>query len=90
MTNNELSGDPIEIALVRANNEFGYPNVMKDYAVIHQYPFDSDRRLMSVIIRNKNQYIVITKGAVDTLLPRCLNVNKSAIITDSIFFIILL
>jgi len=79
MTNNELSGDPTEIALVRANNEFGYPNVMKDYAVIHQYPFDSDRRLMSVIIRNKNQYIVITKGAVDTLLPRCINVNKEKV-----------
>ncbi len=79
IVNNELSGDQTEIALVKANYEFGYPNVSKDYAVIHQYPFDSDRKLMSVIIRNKGQYIVITKGAVDSLIPRCLSVNKDKI-----------
>lgn len=77
--NNEISGDPTEIALVKANNEYGYANVLNDYAVIHQYPFDSDRKCMSVIIRNKGQYIAITKGAVDVLLPKCLEVNKEKI-----------
>ena len=76
---NEISGDPTEIALVKANSEYGYPNISNDYKVIHQFPFDSDRKLMSVIIRNKGQYIVITKGAVDALIPKCLEVDKEKI-----------
>ena len=76
---NEISGDPTEIALVNANLEFGYSNITNDYSVIHQYPFDPDRKLMSVIIRNKGQYIVITKGAIDSLIPNCLEVNKEKI-----------
>ena len=76
---NEVSGDPTEIALVKANTEYGYANISNDYSVIHQFPFDSDRKLMSVIIRNKGQYVVITKGAVDSLLPKCLDVNKEKI-----------
>jgi Ca2+-transporting ATPase len=35
---------------------------------------------MSVIIRNKEQYIVITKGAVDALLPKCMGVNKEKVL----------
>ena len=77
---NQINGDPTEIALVKANNEYGYPNVLNDYAIIHQYPFDSDRKCMSVIIRNKEQYIVITKGAVDALLPKCMDVNKEKVL----------
>ena len=76
---NEIIGDPTEIALVKANMEYGYSNIQNDYSVIHQYPFDSDRKLMSVIIRNKGQYIVITKGAMDSLLPNCLDINKEKI-----------
>lgn len=71
----EYIGDPTEIALVNANNKYGFENATNEYEVVHQYPFDSNRKMMSVIIRYQNDYVVITKGAPDFLLKVCKNVD---------------
>lgn len=61
-------GDPTETALVELNNKYGSPI---DWAErVGEIPFDSDRKLMSVVIKKDGKYISITKGAPDVLLKK--------------------
>ncbi len=65
-----LDGDPTEGALLVAamkaglNKEF----LLKNFEVIEEFPFDSARKMMSVVIRDKSgNRFVVTKGAPDVL-----------------------
>ncbi|QUF67012.1 calcium-translocating P-type ATPase, SERCA-type [Bacillus atrophaeus] len=72
-----LDGDPTEGALLTAARKAGFSNdfVQSHYRVIEEFPFDSDRKMMTVIMedRDKKQY-VITKGAPDVLMQRSANI----------------
>ncbi|MEC2308225.1 calcium-translocating P-type ATPase, SERCA-type [Bacillus atrophaeus] len=72
-----LDGDPTEGALLTAARKAGFSNdfVQSHYRVIEEFPFDSDRKMMTVIVedRDKKQY-VITKGAPDVLMQRSANI----------------
>ncbi|MED1015028.1 calcium-translocating P-type ATPase, SERCA-type [Bacillus atrophaeus] len=72
-----LDGDPTEGALLTAARKAGFSNdfVQCHYRVIEEFPFDSDRKMMTVIVedRDKKQY-VITKGAPDVLMQRSANI----------------
>lgn len=60
-------GDPTEIALL----EFAKKNNrLVKYKRVSEIPFDSIRKRMTTVNKIKN-YIVYTKGAVDTVLPLC-------------------
>ena len=60
-------GDPTEIALL----EFAKKNnKLVKYKRVSEIPFDSIRKRMTTVNKIKN-YIVYTKGAVDTVLPLC-------------------
>ncbi|MFD0771033.1 calcium-translocating P-type ATPase, SERCA-type [Bacillus sp. CGMCC 1.60114] len=66
-----LDGDPTEGALIAAAMKAGISREgLKDkFEVIHEFPFDSTRKMMSVIVRDKTgKKFVITKGAPDVLL----------------------
>ena len=62
-------GDPTETALIAVNNEFGLNCSAKR---ISELQFDSDRKLMSVLVEENGKKIMITKGAPDVLFKRCL------------------
>lgn len=66
-------GDPTETALVRYAHERGVNKLALDRENprIDEVPFDSDRKLMSVIIRERDGDTVYTKGAPDELIKRC-------------------
>ena len=59
-------GDPTELALLDINNLYG--NDIKIYKRLLDIPFDSDRKLMTTVIKDNNKYIAITKGALDRVL----------------------
>lgn len=64
------TGDPTEIALLEAGVKFG---ILKDslqinHPRVQEIPFDSDRKLMTTIHSYENQFLVMTKGALDSLL----------------------
>ena len=68
-------GDPTETALLAfcrkaGSNEnevrFGYPR-------LKEIPFDSDRKLMSTLHQIDGEYKLLTKGAPDVLLARCVS-----------------
>ena len=66
-------GDPTELALLDVNNLYGHD--ISKVEKIGELPFDSDRKLMSVLVKQDNKNILITKGAFDVVLDRS-NVSK--------------
>lgn len=75
-TPNGYIGDPTEIALLELNkkitDKYIYPEIIKEF------PFDSDRKMMSVLIKDGNRYLQITKGAPDIILKNS-NLSKERI-----------
>lgn len=70
--NNEYIGDPTEIALYECCEE--YIDIIKlrnDYKRIDELPFDSNRKMMSTINKNKSNIILHTKGSFDSLIQHC-------------------
>ncbi|MBO1624900.1 calcium-translocating P-type ATPase, SERCA-type [Bacillus arachidis] len=66
-----LDGDPTEGALVAAAMKAGISReaLKEKFEIIHEFPFDSTRKMMSVIVRDRDgKKFVVTKGAPDVLL----------------------
>mgnify|MGYP005771725075 CR=1 FL=1 len=70
---NKLIGEPTEIALMELAIQNGvYKNKEEEVLPrVNEIPFDSKRKMMTTIHRNKTGYKIITKGAIDMLLQRC-------------------
>ena len=64
-TENGFSGDPIEIALLRAAAEQGLSleGLLAERELVHEIPFDSDRKRMTTIYRDGARHWVASKGA---------------------------
>ncbi|MEO2206999.1 calcium-translocating P-type ATPase, SERCA-type [Paenibacillus pabuli] len=69
----ELKGDPTEGALVTLASKMGLtPAGLKElYARQQEFPFDSDRKRMSVLIQHQGGRMIYTKGAPDVLIGQC-------------------
>ncbi|PEL10711.1 calcium-translocating P-type ATPase, SERCA-type [Bacillus sp. AFS017336] len=69
-----LDGDPTEGALVVAGYKAGIDReyVNSNFTRVHEVPFDSTRKMMTVVVKNRSgEQFVITKGAPDVLLSKC-------------------
>lgn len=79
-------GDPTETSIVYAALKNGMPKeeLNKTYKRVAEIPFDSDRKLMSVINHMNGKYMVIVKGGMDTLSTRCIqgNIEKAKEVTE--------
>ena len=66
-------GEPTEIAIVNAALERNI-NKLELYKLknrVNDIPFDSTRKMMTTVHRDRDEYISITKGAPDVLLKKC-------------------
>jgi len=66
-------GDPTETALIHLTQKYdmSFRDERKDSKRISEIPFDSVRKLMTVLYEDKKgKYIVFTKGAFDSLITR--------------------
>ncbi len=65
-------GSPTELALVNWGRNVGVEEekVRETFPRVKEVPFDSTRKLMSTVNKIGSRYLMITKGAVDVLLPR--------------------
>ena len=71
-SDNELTGDPTETALVDMAFTLDFdPSIYDRMPRLDEIPFDSDRKLMTTVNEDNGKYIVYTKGGVDELLKRC-------------------
>ena len=70
--NNNLTGDPTETALIDLGFKikFDIENTLKLQRV-KEFPFDSDRKLMTTVNKVGDKYIAYTKGGIDELLAKC-------------------
>ena len=65
-------GDPTEIALINLAEKYDidYRELKDRYPRLSEIPFDSDRKLMSTLHEIDGKMVMLTKGALDSLLPR--------------------
>ena len=67
-----VAGDPTEGALLVAALKAGIDAATDGETKVHEIPFDSDRRRMSVVVRCRDGgRLLETKGAPEAVLPRC-------------------
>jgi calcium-translocating P-type ATPase len=69
-------GDPMEIALVETARAI-LPTA-ESRLRIDEIPFDSDRRMLSVLCRASDDPILYVKGAVEAVLPLCQRAGSGA------------
>lgn len=62
-------GDETEVAIIKYLDKIGYKTTINER--IKEYPFDSDRKMMSVIYKKDNNNVAYIKGSFDSIISRC-------------------
>ena len=75
--NGEAVGEPTECALVNDCTSLGYEDEAGRFIRIGEAPFDSGRKMMSVVCEKNGSYVQFTKGAPDEVLRRCTHYYKN-------------
>ncbi len=83
--NHHLIGDPTEIALVeytRMHKSYNKGWIAK-YKRTNELPFDSTRKRMTTIYQYEDKWIIISKGAIESILTSCQISNAEDILTKT-------
>lgn len=70
----QVQGDPTEGALLVMAKKAGLEDADAAFERVDELPFDSERKLMSVLVRSGDAVYLFTKGAPDVLLERATQV----------------
>lgn len=71
--NDKVMGDPTEVALTEFARKLKQEKDLYEekFPRINELPFDSDRKLMSVLVQENDGKVMYVKGAGDKILVRC-------------------
>lgn len=66
-------GEATELGIVRGAKEKGYDKeeMENNMPRVYEIPFSSERRLMTTVHKNGNDYLAVSKGAVEEILKIC-------------------
>ena len=70
----EITGDPTEGALLVLAAKAG---IRPSYNRLKEIPFDSERKLMSVVIEKNGEHILLVKGALEIITSLCSQVMEN-------------
>ena len=84
--NGKLLGDAMEIAIVEFVNE-SHPGasveeIQTEYPRVAEIPFDADRKCMTTIHEYGDKFLVVSKGAIESIIVRLENSNGVGDITQ--------
>lgn len=74
----EQTGDPTEIALVKAARKYGLEDMRDTKKRLDEIPFESSRKMMSVVY-DANGRKMFTKGAAEEIVKRCTKMQKGSV-----------
>lgn len=68
-----ITGDPTEAALIAASYKAGFrkQQLAEKYRKLYEFPFDSARKMMSVIVKSDGGAQAFVKGAPSEVIKRC-------------------
>lgn len=68
-----IIGDPTEGAIIVAAEkyEISKDKAEEEHPRKHEFPFTSERKMMSTVNKQADSYMMCTKGAPETVLPKC-------------------
>lgn len=69
----QVTGDPTEGALIALATKGGIATADRSQSVLFEFPFDSTRKAMSVVVRHSDGSVLMyTKGAPEVILSKCI------------------
>ncbi|ENY69597.1 Cation-transporting P-type ATPase [Mycoplasmopsis bovigenitalium 51080] len=79
----EEVGDPTETGILRYafDNQITKESLKNEFKIITSLPFDSDRKMHSVLVQNNNKKFMITKGAPDIIIEKSNNIDKEKVLS---------
>jgi P-type Ca2+ transporter type 2C len=72
----QVIGDPTEGALLVVGLKAGIQSSRQSAPVLLEIPFDSDRKAMSVVVRQGDEAVLHIKGAPEVILGKCIGEQK--------------
>lgn len=78
----EITGDPTEIALIEFLRDTKEDKIVDEELPprLHELPFDSERKMMSTIHKVNDNFLIVTKGAVESISKICVGTSKEAVL----------
>lgn len=78
----QIIGDPTEGALIVVAKKSGIDFPSQERVVIDEIPFDSDRKVMSVVVQEGAEILMYSKGAPEVLLEKCSTEFRNGSVVD--------
>jgi Mg2+-importing ATPase len=71
----EITGNPMDVAIWEYALQHSFHRDAKSQMVLDEVPFDYQRRMMSSAVKDGDRTILITKGAPESVLSKCVTVE---------------
>lgn len=72
-----IVGNPMDMAIWEYAIKNGKEQSIKPYTKIDEIPFDYQRRIMSVVVKDNGEHLLISKGAPESVFARCTQADLS-------------
>ena len=77
----KIFGDPTEGAILTAAAKMGLEKkaLEEKFPFVEEIPFDSERKAMTIVRKDKEKFVAFVKGAPDILLDKCIDMEDDGV-----------